>query len=146
MDIFDIIDKQGNHSKSKPLNMSGSLRWGDSDSSDEDEIRVSSLQLRRNETLDNEQGQQDKHQEPAVHVQPIPDDSAPPLPSKRRGQQYQRSSSAVQYKQKGTNARSARSRSGGGRLNGPPPQDWKQLAKSSSRFGGVDGEYAGDVA
>lgn len=114
--------------------MPESFRWGDSDSSDEDEIRVSSLTL--TQQTDDAAERNNGHTEVAAHPPPIPAPAHYNHPPRA-----ERSPSAGNFKPKGGGRHNNRSKSGGARALGPPRNDWKEMAKSASRFGAAGKSY-----
>lgn len=101
------------------------MRWGDSDSSDEDEIKVSSLPI---------PGQQDSPP-PAGARRSIPHQRERTPPRQSRGPQQPRTKTNSPNNRK-SNRNSGR---GGGPAQHEHGGDWKQLAKSSSRFSSTGG-------
>lgn len=113
------------------INRMSSMRWGDSDSSDEDEIKVSSLPI---------PGQQESPHPPAGKARRSTQqqrERTPPRQS-RGSQQHGNTKNPPKSVNNNKNPRNS------GRGGGGPPQhehakDWKQMAKSSSRFSSTGG-------
>ena len=91
-----------------------SMRWGDSDSSDEDEIRVSSL------PVPGQQGQRHAAASPPPSRRSRTPSGGPSPP--RSGPPHNRDRPNKSNRNTGN--------------RGPRQSDWKQMAKSASRFAG----------